>query len=540
MTLFTDNVEGHVDIKFSSKSYKVPAGNIVSLNLQLWTWGYEGTLVFSVNSQKTPDDVFETFQEMKPIKLTFSLQAGLDEEQDDTLIPLDIEAWVYEKGIEEEGSQESRYIDRVIIRYYTLHFKDPARLFWRQHHLEKLYIDSDFKTIINEQVVEQISVTCDGPFLEKKHKQILVSVGLRTKNQASFYDYIIWLVKENNGLFYYDYTKKNYVISEKAPKSEQNIDLSLQSLHNYKVIFPEISYSDYKIQNAYVKDSSAEKGENENKISPLTQDFIGIWDLPADFKDSATLFQSIHTQEQPSIQFNFRKIPLEICVPWNTVKCIEKQWSKGAYPTGKKYIVRSMSLEMNSKKEGMEDNMDKKKVFECRCYALAQSPEELTYQYPSYIKPEYPLQVEGEVFSDQGEEENLTYNMVEDGDTSVKYYEVEIPVFEKLKVRVPYLPVNMNGQFYFPPYKKQQVLLAIWHYTSDIISYLDWRKNAPLAMDTQGNQIVLGQSEKNRTTIKHSYADNKPQLEINRLLEKDTQTITLGEGIIILHTKEDK
>jgi hypothetical protein len=59
-------------------------------------------------------------------------------------------------------------------------------------------------------------------------------------------------------------------------------------------------------------------------------------------------------------------------------------------------------------------------------------------------------------------------------------------------------------------------------------------------MDTQGNQIVLGQSEKNRTTIKHSYADNKPQLEINRLLEKDTQTITLAEGIIILHTKEDK
>ena len=148
--------------------------------------------------------------------------------------------------------------------------------------------------------------------------------------------------------------------------------------------------------------------------------------------------------------------------------------------------------------------------------------------------------IEGYIFSDKGDDKAETYSFAEDDQTKSRYYQVEIPSWKKLKVRVPYEPQQLNGQFYFPPYKKQRVLLALGFDTAVISSYLDWRTYSSLPLDGQGNHLVLGQSETSLTSIKHAYADNKPQLDIVRTLEKDTETISIGEGFILLHTVENK
>jgi fatty acid-binding protein DegV len=74
--------------------------------------------------------------------------------------------------------------------------------------------------------------------------------------------------------------------------------------------------------------------------------------------------------------------------------------------------------------------------------------------------------------------------------------------------------------------------------TANIVAYLDWRSNAIPTMTTQGNVIVMGQSETSCTTINHSYSNNQPELEINRVDGNDTETIKIGEGFIILQTAE--
>jgi hypothetical protein len=96
----------------------------------------------------------------------------------------------------------------------------------------------------------------------------------------------------------------------------------------------------------------------------------------------------------------------------------------------------------------------------------------------------------------------------------------------------------MNGQFYFPPYRNEQILVSLGLNTADILSYIDWRTNATPALTSQGNVIVMGQSETSCTTITHSYSNNQPQLEINRVLSTDTETITIGEGFILLQTEQ--
>ena len=144
------------------------------------------------------------------------------------------------------------------------------------------------------------------------------------------------------------------------------------------------------------------------------------------------------------------------------------------------------------------------------------------------------------VFSDKGDDKAQTYAFLEDDDNKQRYYQVQIPLWDKQKIRVPYQPRELNGQFYFPPYKNQRVLVDIFLTHSVISSHLDWREYSTLPMDGQGNHIVLGQTDKSLTSIKHDYTDNKPQLEILRTLEKDTETIVIGEGFIRLITKEEK
>ena len=95
----------------------------------------------------------------------------------------------------------------------------------------------------------------------------------------------------------------------------------------------------------------------------------------------------------------------------------------------------------------------------------------------------------------------------------------------------------MNGQFYFPPYKNQQVLVNLWMGSASIDSYLDWLSYATLPMSGQGNAIVLGQSSTSQTSITHTYTNSIPQLNINRQQSTDTETISIGEGFILLQTE---
>ncbi len=58
-------------------------------------------------------------------------------------------------------------------------------------------------------------------------------------------------------------------------------------------------------------------------------------------------------------------------------------------------------------------------------------------------------------------------------------------------------------------------------------------------MDSQGNHLLLGKTDSSKTSINHIYVDNKPQFNMKRTFDKDTEKIQLHEGTIILETKDE-
>jgi hypothetical protein len=169
-----------------------------------------------------------------------------------------------------------------------------------------------------------------------------------------------------------------------------------------------------------------------------------------------------------------------------------------------------------------------------------ESSDELSVSLPTYLKPSYPFYVEGKIVSETGKDKDMTYQFHTDSDTSVNYFKVSIPLWDKKNVRVAYQPNDDGGQFYFPPYKDARVLIGLEFNSAFISSFLNWGTGTALPLDSQGNQIVMGTSTTSQNIIKHSYVDSKPELQIQRTQDKDTELIQFSDGYILLQTLQTK
>ena len=148
--------------------------------------------------------------------------------------------------------------------------------------------------------------------------------------------------------------------------------------------------------------------------------------------------------------------------------------------------------------------------------------------------------VEGKIVSETGATTDTTYQFYTDKTTSVKYYQISIPLWTNKIVRATYQPNFDAGQFYFPPYKNARVLVGLGFDTAFISSFLDWGTGTALTLDSQGNQLVMGQSATSQNIIKHSYVDKKPELQIQRTQDKDTELLQFSDGYIILQTQQEE
>lgn len=93
---------------------------------------------------------------------------------------------------------------------------------------------------------------------------------------------------------------------------------------------------------------------------------------------------------------------------------------------------------------------------------------------------------------------------------------------------------------YFPFYRDTKLLIALDLYAGRIDRVLDWGPRVRLPMYIQGNLILFGNSDKDETSVRYVYQDNKPVLSIKRVLDKDTALVHMEEGAIILQTKEEE
>ena len=158
---------------------------------------------------------------------------------------------------------------------------------------------------------------------------------------------------------------------------------------------------------------------------------------------------------------------------------------------------------------------------------------------PAWVAPRWPFELEGKVVSEIGADDEETYQIYQDAQTSVDLYKVDVPLFANARVIVAYEPIMMSGHFYFPAYKGERVLLSFEFDRAHFAGFLDWRPGARLPLDTQGNHILFGKKAASQTSLRHTYADAKPLLTLARTSDKDTQTLVIEEGTLSIVVKED-
>ena len=128
----------------------------------------------------------------------------------------------------------------------------------------------------------------------------------------------------------------------------------------------------------------------------------------------------------------------------------------------------------------------------------------------------------------------------QDADTQRDQYKVTIPLWTNQQVVADFEPVFFSGHFFFPAYRNERVLVRLQLHSAAIDRFLDWRANARVPMDSQGNRLLMGQTATSQTTMSHSYVDSKPVLSVQRTSDKDLQIIKLAEGSLLLQTKQEE
>ncbi len=546
---YQDNLIITASLTLSSGSYSIACGNILNLEFHLKPWGFQGSMTFVVSAYPTTDSLLSSFQAATPIPITLSVVTGNEGSSQSSAEPISFSGIICEREfVEIAGNQQANTttVDQnpVLYRKYFVRFEDCARFYWKQHYFQNLYANSTYQTVINAQTPSSLKLKMNWTLLTTSQIQIFVNSGASENRNptASFYDWLVWLTDTNNGYWYYDYSSGEFNLSSSLPPAGTSTNLSTQIIGSISIIPAAPLLSTLNIYNATATGSSTKTVSNPNAQTPLVTDYKTIQPVANDFTSYTTL-QTNRFQGQPmEAVWDYLTTPTTIPSPWNTVTFPTNSNNLSSVSALANQTLRITSVDFKCEQmlTGSEmENYGASNAGFNVCLSIGSCLSSTTLaMLPEYRTPIYPVQVEGTVVSTQGSSPNLTYSYATPSGSTVNTYTVQVPVWKNVQIQVPYMPINMNGQFYFPPYRDAQVLVTLELNTANIIAYLDWRSNAIPTMTTQGNVIVMGQSETSCTTINHSYSNNQPALEVNRVDGNDTETIKIGEGFIILQTAE--
>lgn len=537
--VFADTLEIKLELTVDKKTVTIPGGNVQTIKLDLQPYGFTCVLGFLVSTRtKQGDELFPFFIKHDLMKVRVELEPRWEEGKAE---PLVVQGLVTEKDILEEYVSEMTQVrdDPVLYRHYRITFADPARVLWCQYFPCDLMTNKSVKDLLEAHRGRSVSLNCEWDVLNKKYPINTLPLGVEEK-EASFYDFVVWFVSQNNGVLSYDSPKNQYTLSASKEDIGKPIVPEKMEVEGFHIEFPQTRRHNVKVLNSYSEKPQREDIEQTQAVDGVRHEQLVRFPIPGDFKEYVSLEEEKLKTRQHEICLTFRRFPSQRHRPGCLVKFDGRGWSDKLYLRGKVYRVQSIGLEASAVATEITGdhygdygryNIDMRSRLELR--------SETWVSLPSFTPPVFPIYVEGKVVSEQGGKEAETYQIYQDKKTSLDQYKVTIPLWNKQQVVVPFEPNFFTGHFYFPDYKNARVLVALDFHSGRIERFLDWRAGARLPMDSQGNHMLLGKSAKSQTSLHHVYVDDKPVLEMKRTSGKDTEMIKMVEGNLILETKEE-
>jgi len=537
MTSFTEDLAITLSLTIAGKAYNIAAGNVKSLELSLYPYGFNGKVSFLVSTDDSTDTLFTPITQNNLIEVSLQVAVYINNTQG-TIAPLKLGGLVSTWGFSEQTLTNILLTqDLMIHRYYHVTFADPAQVLWKQHYPCDLLTDSTLQALITAHTATQIKLLYSWSVLTTQYPVLSLSLGA-PGNQVSFYDFIIWLVDSQNGVLTYDLANNQYTLSANKTSSGQAQSLNPLEIAKFEIAYAEVKRYQPNVLNAYSESPKITAISNTQAVSPIRRDYIARYSIASDMQARVTLETARFQQPLYEVQVDYQQFQLQVTPPGQIVKFDNSSaWNKSIFVYGKTYKVKEWHLVARHLEQ--ELTIDLNNTYSR--YVMEQSirlecSEDMCVALPTYVAPLYPFFVEGKIVSETGGDTDATYQFYTDKTTSINYYQVSIPLWDKKNVRTAYQPNMDTGQFYFPPYKNARVLVGLGLDNAFIAGFLDWGSGTALPMDSQGNQLVMGQSTTSQNIIKHTYVDSKPELQIQRTQDKDTELLQFSDGYIILQT----
>lgn len=546
-----DRLKIELELKIGFTTHTILGADVKNLELCARTYGFVGRLDFFVHDDKASggkqkDEVYSDFIKDDLIQVKLTVRAIYpDHTINDSADPLTVKGLVTDKALSSIPHRTAQGA-ALLVNRYTIRFVDPAQHLWQQHFPCTLYTKKTLKAVIDAQKSDKIAI--DYKWAELTKQRPLIFLGHEPgSGQASFYDFIVWLVDSNGAALWYDYRSQKLVFDEELPTLPHSTDIYHEDLGDFQVVYPEVARHKVKVLNSYTESPATKEIDSDSKETPIHQDYLLATPVSAQVTAREKLEKArLRPRIKPELIALLRRFPADPVVPGDVVEFKADTWSKAGKTlpkpvAGKKMRVREVRFTATASDQGPDaDHGLAHTMYKVEGALHFASKDDKHIALPPYIQPTYPRYIEGKIVSETGAEDELTYQIYTDKDTSVEQYKIKVPLWENQEIFVPFNPNLFPGHYFYPAYKNQRVLVAVDFDRAWLKRYLDWRPEGRLATDTQGDHILVGKKPSSSTSVKHVYGEDKPEFQILRTHEKDVQTIHIKEGYMLIEVKEKK
>lgn len=534
--------------------------DIVRFTLDLRRAGFTGGGSFKLDDESqfgssTRDLLIELFRTPQLLRIRLAIAPEHLEEDMPAAAPqrpLILSGLVTEKTLIERTARHAEG-GPLSFRLYQIRFADPAQVLWRQHFPLALYTQTSLEDVITQNSNQYVSVQFLDPTLAQVEPLIFLGLSVKNRPQerASFYDLLMWRLDETQRMWVYDYAQGVYQVHKiKLPPTAIEVVASdIEEAFTYYPMPPRAAQAlldDYTEQPQNRPVPPAAPLLQQNLVSGVRDDFLFNTPIASEFEQELQRRTEDFTLPGPEFVLRYRIFPSAPIMPGAGIdfnaSLIDFQTEAIAVP---REALAEICRVFRVRLSGDSEESDVRPVYDgrvpgrftCRINVWLEAASNPARRLPPYILPKYPVHIEGKILSEVGQPIEETYQFYPHQTTSINQYKVKIPLWNNQIVSLPYNPNLDPGHFYFPAYKDERILVALYYDRAYLKRFLDWRPTAQLPLETQGDQLLLGKTPVNRTAVRHTYQNELPVFEIERLnmLQSfDTELLQMAEGSVLL------
>jgi hypothetical protein len=538
-----------ITVATASASVEIPPGNVERIELTMTPYGFEANLAFwlkdgAAMGGSIADGLLTDFIAEGLLKVTLAISSiYLRETMETPPDPLTVKGVVVSRAVTLEPLPESRGDVNTlkigvptVIRRYEIRVVDPAAALWRQHRPCALYVQKTVMDVVNEHKGSHITITGETPFLTVSHDVLSLGVGA-DRGGATFYDWLLGLVALHDSQLLYDAELGSYKLVDTKPATGSPGALPPQAVGKVRAIFPEPPRHDVHVLNGSTLDVKNEAVTSANAAG-IRHDLLLRSPIAATVTDRKTLETRRNRVPKQMLELDLNAWPAVVAKPGALVSLDLTAWGTTGLAAATSCRVTTFCLNLRGPDVAERERAGSARLVGSLIVTMEAS-DDATPRLPKLRPAQTPIEVEGFVVSTVGEEAQLTWEVTTHADTSIDQVKVKVPLWADQEVVVDLHPDAFSGHTWRPLYKGQRVLLRLNTFEAEILRCLDWRPGARQTAATQGDAVMLGKTETDRTILTHTYADEKPVFEINRKNDKDIAFIKIEEGVLTIKVHEE-